>query len=447
MAAPMTPYLFAALCGRTGQRRPRNREDAFDLPEEDFRRHFRMSKALVRRLCADLEGEIGTKGPTGLPTEAKVLCALRFFATGSFQTSVGSEVTIQLSQSSMSRCISAVALAITRVGKQRGWVIFPSTPAKKQQAVAEFLHRGRIPGVVGCIDGTLVAISQPKGLSPGETQAFMTRKGYYALNTMLLLKLCSYVPIVCCFYGNLRVHYSHAFFFLPISLSPACVNVYTTFVYLQVSDSKLRILAIDPRRPGCTHDAFCWKHSFLRRRIAEQGLLRPGEFLLGDSGYPLEPWLMTPVPGHPSLQTPEGAYNHAHSSMRTAVERCIGVLKSRFRCLQRYRTLHYSPKRSATIIAACAALHNLCLEEGDPFDGSCSSDDNSDSEDSEQEDDTAAQNAPPTSTRSTLTKAKAVRCRIVHFFSLPRLQHTAYLRRVRQRVIRQLARQRQHTSQ
>ncbi|XP_070382636.1 putative nuclease HARBI1 [Dermacentor albipictus] len=213
-----------------------------------------------------------------------------------------------------------------------------------------------------------------------------------------------------------------------------------------VSDSKLRILAIDPRRPGCTHDAFCWKHSFLRRRIAEQGLLRPGEFLLGDSGYPLEPWLMTPVPGHPSLQTPEGAYNHAHSSMRTAVERCIGVLKSRFRCLQRYRTLHYSPKRSATIIAACAALHNLCLEEGEPFDGSCSSDDNSDSEDSEEEDDTAAQNTPPSSTRSTLTKAKAVRCRIVHFFSLPRLQHTAYLRRVRQRVIRQLARQRQHTS-
>ncbi|XP_077517201.1 uncharacterized protein LOC144128023 isoform X1 [Amblyomma americanum] len=214
-----------------------------------------------------------------------------------------------------------------------------------------------------------------------------------------------------------------------------------------VSDSKLRILAIDPRLPGSTHDAFCWKHSFLRRRIAEQGLLRPGEFLLGDSGYPLEPWLMTPVPGHPSLQTPEGAYNHAHSSMRTAVERCIGVLKSRFRCLQRYRTLHYSPKRSATIIAACAALHNLCLEEGDPFDGSCSSDDNSDSEDSEQEHDTAAQNVPPPSTRSTLTKAKAVRCRIVHLFSLPRLQHTAYLRRVRQRVIRQLARQRRHTSQ
>ncbi|KAH7965178.1 hypothetical protein HPB49_004583 [Dermacentor silvarum] len=83
-----------------------------------------------------------------------------------------------------------------------------------------------------------------------------------------------------------------------------------------------------------------------------------------DSGYPLEPWLLTPVPGHPTRLTAEGRYNEAHAVVRNAAERCIGILKSRFRCLQRYRTLHYSPRKAATIVAACAALHNLCLQAG-----------------------------------------------------------------------------------
>ncbi|KAH7937405.1 hypothetical protein HPB49_011750 [Dermacentor silvarum] len=67
----------------------------------------------------------------------------------------------------------------------------------------------------------------------------------------------------------------------------------------------------------------------------------------GDSGYPLEPWLLTPVTGHPPTQTAEGKYNTAHSAMRSVVERCIGLLMNRFRCLQRYRTLLYEPERAA----------------------------------------------------------------------------------------------------
>ncbi|KAH7979065.1 hypothetical protein HPB49_007962 [Dermacentor silvarum] len=55
----------------------------------------------------------------------------------------------------------------------------------------------------------------------------------------------------------------------------------------------------------------------------------------GDSGYPLDPWLLTPVPGHPTMQTAEEKYNRAHATMRSIVERCIGFLMSRFHCLQR----------------------------------------------------------------------------------------------------------------
>ena len=52
-------------------------------------------------------------------------------------------------------------------------------------------------------------------------------------------------------------------------------------------------------------------------------------WLLGDSGYACKPWLLTPIP---IPQTPqEVRYNAAHKTTRCIVERCIGVLKSRFR--------------------------------------------------------------------------------------------------------------------
>ncbi|KAH8024663.1 hypothetical protein HPB51_000394 [Rhipicephalus microplus] len=51
--------------------------------------------------------------------------------------------------------------------------------------------------------------------------------------------------------------------------------------------------------------------------------------------------------------------------MRNVAERCIGVLKSKFRCLQHFRTILYNPDRASRIIYACVALHNIELDAGD----------------------------------------------------------------------------------
>lgn len=174
----------------------------------------------------------------------------------------------------------------------------------------------------------------------------------------------------------------------------------------------------------------------LRERLLGQH--NGGDFLLGDSGYPLEPWLTTPVPGHPAERTPEGRFNVAHASARSVVERCIGLLKSRLRCLQRYRSLHYhQPDWAATIIAACAALHSIALQSEQPYSSDEGSDNSQDSSDSEQ----TGPVTRATRRRRLFLRGKAVRDRLVALVGNPRRQHLAHLRAARRRAHRQARRQ------
>ncbi|XP_050706651.1 putative nuclease HARBI1 [Eriocheir sinensis] len=88
----------------------------------------------------------------------------------------------------------------------------------------------------------------------------------------------------------------------------------------------------------CTHvapkgpridEALCM-NSYLRERFAEGEF---GEYLLlgvyGDSGYPLESLLITPVAN--PMTAAEERYSRAHIRTRFVVEQTFGVLKSRFR--------------------------------------------------------------------------------------------------------------------
>lgn len=69
---------------------------------------------------------------------------------------------------------------------------------------------------------------------------------------------------------------------------------------------------------------------------------------------------MTPF-HNPQQNTPESRYNDAHIQARNCIERCNGVLKSRFRCLLKERVLRYSPERVGRLVNACAILHNICI--------------------------------------------------------------------------------------
>ncbi|XP_037572469.2 uncharacterized protein LOC119454979 [Dermacentor silvarum] len=136
-----------------------------------------------------------------------------------------------MAQPAASNTIQEVTEAIISVSARRNLVDFSLTPAAKDEAKAAFARRGAIPGVLACVDGTLIAVMKPEGLSPADTASFMSRKGYYALN----------VIVVC--------------------------------------NSELCILVVDLRLPDSGHDSWMWQHNPLCTRLAAQ--LQPGESLLG----------------------------------------------------------------------------------------------------------------------------------------------------------------------
>lgn len=86
---------------------------------------------------------------------------------------------------------------------------------------------------------------------------------------------------------------------------------------------------------------------------------------VGDSGYSLRPWIMTPIDA--AENSPEASYNKKQMRCRSLIEQCNGVLKMRFRCLLKHRILHYSPPTAAKIINTCAVLHNICVSENVPM--------------------------------------------------------------------------------
>ncbi|KAL1471690.1 hypothetical protein MTO96_039782 [Rhipicephalus appendiculatus] len=85
--------------------------------------------------------------------------------------------------------------------------------------------------MLACVDGTLVAIRKPGGLNLADTARFMSRKGYYALNVML------------------------------------------------VCNAELHILVVDGRFPESCHDSWVWTHNPLPACLAAQ--LQPCEYLHG----------------------------------------------------------------------------------------------------------------------------------------------------------------------
>ncbi|XP_046389249.1 putative nuclease HARBI1 [Ischnura elegans] len=167
-----------------------------------------------------------------------------------------------------------------------------------------------MPGVLGYVDGTHIAIKAPRE----EEHIYVNRKLFHSINSQI------------------------------------------------VSNSDLKICNL-ARYPGSIHDSFVWANSAIRQKLAEFWLRSNSK---GDSGYPHEPWLHTPILDA-AEGTSEARFTHLHAKARSAVERCVGLLKGRFRCLLLARKIDYDPSKVCQFVNACSVLHKMCMLGGVPY--------------------------------------------------------------------------------
>ncbi|XP_025160788.1 putative nuclease HARBI1 isoform X2 [Harpegnathos saltator] len=233
---------------RVARRRLRDAQNPFHIPRDEFIDYFRLTPELVINIATALRVDLQNKRLTGLVPEIKVLIAIQFYAQGSYQRSVGNQFQWIVSQSTTSRCLHAVTEAIYRRLLRR-WVNFPMNEEDRQQARAKF-SAATYPfeDAIAAIDCTFIHI-----IAPHENEeAFINHHGRHSLNVQAIV------------------------------------------------DPDMKLLNINPRYPDARNDSYIWSTSPIRR--AMEFHYNRGErktWLIGDAGYPLEPWLMTPLVDFP----------------------------------------------------------------------------------------------------------------------------------------------------
>ncbi|XP_023311855.1 putative nuclease HARBI1 [Anoplophora glabripennis] len=124
--------------------------------------------------------------------------------------------------------------------------------------------------------------------------------------------------------------------------------------------TECKFLNVIARWPGSTHDATIFGNSNIRAQF--EGHHFPNCILLGDSGYPLTNYFLTPL-ANPVTQGQQ-LYNEAHIRTRNIIERLIGVWKRRFPVIAYGIRLKLETVK--TVIIATTVLHNLAREMNEP---------------------------------------------------------------------------------
>lgn len=107
----------------------RDNNDPFNIPDNLFVKKYRLPKSLCISLIEELEPFDNQR--TKLSFFQRFLCALYFFANGSFQGCVGANTDICFSQSSVSRSLAAVSELI--VARKKPEIRFPTTNDEQMQ--------------------------------------------------------------------------------------------------------------------------------------------------------------------------------------------------------------------------------------------------------------------------------------------------------------------------
>ncbi|XP_005189351.2 uncharacterized protein LOC101895445 [Musca domestica] len=287
--------------------------DVMNLPDKEFEKYFRLTKKAFTYVLEAISPEFKIAyRSSGVSNKLKLAATLLFLGQGSYQLGVGSDFNLGLSQPTVSKVLAETLSALEKTICPI-WIKLQMSEKEKMKAKEHFFENHGFPGVIGCVGGTYIKIKAP---AKEVRHMYNNRKGVASLNAM----------VIC--------------------------------------DHNMHIRFLDARHGGATPHHLIWSSSKANTFFKElYDTEHRNYWLLGGSEYPLEPYLMIPF-ARAEDGSAEAIYNTKHSKARHIMERTIGVLKNRFRCLFGIRPLYYEPNKAQQIVNVCAALHNICIQYG-----------------------------------------------------------------------------------
>ena len=292
------------------------------IPDDYFRRQLRLNRTTFTMLLNTLRPRLtrqNTSFRDCIAPEKILAIGLYRLAHGNAYVTIGPNFNV--GKTTVIEAVEDVVEALCDLKEE--YIKFPSTNREVLATCQTFEELTDLPNVVGAIDGTHIKIKTPIESGPD-------------------------------YFSRLQQH---------------------DVVVQAVVDGEKRFLDVAAGFPGSMHDSRVLRNSALYRRINNNELLtgptvRVGgreikPVLLGDSAYPLSTWLLKPYP-ESTNDPPEINFNKELSSGRVSVECAYGILKGRWRILQ--KRLDSNIAFTSQIIIACCILHNFCIEAGDLWD-------------------------------------------------------------------------------
>ncbi|XP_066600973.1 putative nuclease HARBI1 [Prorops nasuta] len=269
---------------------------------EEFKRHYRMYRSTFYYLLNVIRPYLECdQSPYVISFEKQVYVALYVLGTPDSYRSVVSK--FDISNSSAWHAVKRVVKILCQL--RNHFIRWPGAEAAK--ATSRVIEgKYKLQGVLGMMDGTHIRILAPKE----NAVAYINRKGYHSIQ----------LQVIC----NEKRQFIHCFAGMP----------------------------------GSVHDMRVFKYSGVQQKCCENNFFN--KYIIADSAYTIQKHIMVPYKDNGHLLVDEINYNRILSQSRMVVERSIGLLKGRWRCLLDKLLMRRTDLIPYYIIACCV-LHNVCL--------------------------------------------------------------------------------------
>lgn len=228
--------------------------------------------------------------------------ALSFYANGSFLKVAGDFCGV--SKSTACKTVRRVSRALLVL--RPNYIRMPENNEEISESRQRFYSIAAFPRCIGAIDCTHIKIQSPGG---GNAEIFRNRKQFFSLNVQT------------------------------------------------IASTDLKIQDIVTRWPGSAHDSYIFRNSNIFRSF--EGGHFGDSVIIGDSGYPVKPYLITPLLN--TRNEAEALFNESIIRTRNVVERQYGVWKRRFPALAMGLRLNLDTTQA--VIVSTAVLHNVACNE------------------------------------------------------------------------------------